>query len=669
MEQLNALRYIYRKIGIFSEMAAKKKQKTNKVSAKRQDFKASKAHKPKREKTIWPAIETYGVSKRTSIILFAIMMVISFFLYVQTLPYEFVLDDQIVVSENSFVKEGISGINDLLLTESFVGYFGEQKDLIPGARYRPLSMITYAIEYRIFGGLNSRMNHLFNVILYGLCGWLVFLGLSQFFSRKKVWWLSIPFLATVIWMFHPVHIEVVANIKGRDEIMSLIFSMLSLLSAFAFYRWDSKKWLALISLIISFLLGLLSKETTLTFLAVIPTSLYFFRESSISKMLSVVSAIVVAFIAYLALRYIAVGYFFSGTEVTDVMNNPFVGMAFHERLATVFYVLLKYVGLSFVPYPLTHDYYPFQIPRVGWLNLWVIVSVVVHLLLAAFAAVKFKSRNLWAYIIFFYISTLSIASNIVVNVGTTMNERFLFTPSIAAALAIIWALKSKIPEKTWKKYLMLSSTGLICIVFAIVAFQRIPVWENALTLNTAAVKVSTNSARSNSFMATAMFEEAKTTPNVNQARKKLLNEAMIYADRATKILPTYSNGNLMKAGIAAEIHKIDQKLPPLLKAFKEVAAVRPGLSFMHEYLVYIKNRSGGEPDLMKFLYETGYEMLILEKRDYQWGLKFLNYYYDVNPYDPKVTYAISQGYRFLGNETQAEYYLGKTLSLDPNFKI
>jgi len=567
------------------------------------------------------------------------MMGISFFLYVQTLPYEFVLDDQIVVSENSFVKQGVAGIDDLLLTESFVGYFGEQKDLIPGARYRPLSMITYAIEYTIFGGLNSRMNHLVNVILYGLCGWLIFLVLAQFFKRDNTWWLSIPFLATAIWMFHPVHIEVVANIKGRDEIMSLIFSMLSVLSAFAYYRWDTKKWLALVLLSVCFLLGLLSKETTLTFFAVIPASLYFFREPSTSKMIRVVGAMSAGLIAYLTLRYTAVGYFFSGTEVTDVMNNPFVGMAFHERLATVFYVLLKYLGLSFVPYPLTHDYYPFQIPRVGWSTLWVIVSVVVHLLLASFAAVKFKSRNLWAYIIFFYISTLSIASNIVVNVGTTMNERFLFTPSIAAALAVVWALKSAI------------------------------LWKNALTLNTAAVKVSTNSARANSFMATAMFEEAKTTSNVNQARKKLLNEAMIYADRATKILPTYSNGNLMKAGIAAEIHKIDQKLPPLLKAFKEVAAVRPGLSFMHEYLVYIKNRSGGEPDLMKFFYETGYEMLILEKRDYQWGLKFLNYYYDVNPYDPKVTYAISQGYRFLGNETQADYYLGKTLSLDPNFKI
>lgn len=654
---------------IFFEMAAKNKQKTNKVSSKKKAAKSTKIEKSVKSQQTWPALSEYGVSKKTSILILLVIMGISFFLYVQTLPYEFVLDDQIVVSQNSFVKQGVAGIDDILSTESFVGYFGEQKDLIPGARYRPLSLITYAIEYSVFGGLNSRINHLFNVLLYGLCGWLVFLGLSQFFKRKVAWWFSIPFLATAIWMFHPVHIEVVANIKGRDEIMSLIFSMLSVLSAFAFYRLDSKKWLALVALAVSFLLGLLSKETTLTFFAVIPASLYFFREHSSSKLLSVTGAMLISLVAYLYLRYTAVGYFLSGTEVTDIMNNPFLGMEFHERLATVFYVLLKYLGLSFVPHPLTHDYYPFQIPRVGWSNIWVILSVAIHVALALFAALKFKSRSIWAYIIFFYIATLSIASNIVVNVGTTMNERFLFTPSIAACLAIVWALKTWVPNKSLRKMVIPSVVGLICIAYSLVAYQRIPVWKDTLSLNTAAVKVSTNSARSNSFMATAMFEEAKSMSSSDPAKLEMLQDAMLYAERATVIMPDYANGNLMKAGIAAEIHKIDRKLPPLLKSFKEVAAVRPSLSFMHQYIDYIKDRNGDAQTLLQFFYETGYEVLILEKRDYQWGLKFLNYSYELNPYDPKVTFAISEGYRLLGNESQAEKFLGLTLKLDPNYQI
>ena len=160
---------------------------------------------------------------------------LAFAQYLQTLPYEFVLDDVIVVKENDFVKKGLSGIPEILHTESMVGYFGEQKDLIPGARYRPLSIVSFALEYEIFGDFNPRINHLINIVLYGLCGFLLFLFLGNIIKSDKKLWLSIPILAGLIWMVHPVHSEAVANIKGRDEIMSLLFSLMCLLLSISIF--------------------------------------------------------------------------------------------------------------------------------------------------------------------------------------------------------------------------------------------------------------------------------------------------------------------------------------------------------------------------------------------------------------------------------------------------
>lgn len=620
--------------------------------------------KTKEKKKPIPFKTNFTLDNRYLLVSAIIAIALAFAQYFQTLPYEFVLDDQIVVSENTFVKKGVSGIGNLLFSESMVGYFGEQKDLIPGARYRPLSLITFAIEYEIFGGLNSKMNHLFNILYYGLCGILLFVFLGKILSSNKKLWLSVPLLIGFVWMVHPVHSEAVANIKGRDEIISLIFALICMLLSLSIMEKQRFLVLKFIGLFICFFLGLLSKENNITLLAIIPATLYFFREANPKKMLAIFSTLMVSFIGYILIRYSAVGYLLIDQEVTDIMNNPFLGMGFMERMATIFYVLLKYIGLSFVPYPLTHDYYPFQIPRVGWGNIFVLLSVVVHFALAIYAIMKFKSRNIWAYIIFFYIASLSIYSNIVINVGTTMNERFLFVPTIATCMALVLGLTQIIKKFKLPGFVVPSILGLISIIFFIITFNRAQVWENALTLNTAAVKISTNSARANSFMATALFEEAKTIRD-RAEKTRVLQEANIYVKKSYDLLPTYTNVNIMKAGIAAELYKMDNNLDALLNTFTEIAPYKPSLSFMHEYIEYLDGRN--DPRMMEFFYNVGYNVLSTQHNEHSWGLKFLNYGLIKEPNNAKINWAISQVYARAGNMNQSQLFRNKAIQLDPSY--
>ena len=431
-------------------------------------------------------------------------------LYAYSIQFEYVLDDKIVISENNFVKKGYSGIKEILTTESFAGYFGSQKDLVVGARYRPLSIVTFAIEYAHFG-LNPKISHLINVLLYILSGLLIFRLISLLIRKKKAthWLLGIPFLTALIFIIHPVHSEVVANVKGRDEIMTLLFSLLAF---YSFFKAQGKQKILWSSAgVISFFLALLSKENALTFIAIIPLGLYFFTKIKIRSLVTPTILLVLTGLVYLYLRFSVIGYFLSsGKEITDIMNNPFAGLETGEKYATIFYTLGLYLKLLFFPHPLTHDYYPYHIPVMTWAKWQAFVSLLLNAGLIFWALILMKRKSILSFGILFYFITLSIVSNLPFTVGTFMNERFLYISSLGFCLIIAWLISEVIPN--WlgerKGSLGILNSGLLGILvlgFMSKTIERVPAWKDTFSLNSAAIKVSKNSARANLFMGTAIF--------------------------------------------------------------------------------------------------------------------------------------------------------------------
>ena len=298
---------------------------------------------------------------RNHLIQALILIIVPFILYGYSIQFGYVLDDEIVVSENNFVKQGFAGIWDLLSTESFTGYLGEQQDLVAGARYRPLSLITFAIEYAFFG-LNPGISHFINILLYALTALLLFRVLSLFIPNLKdhPWWLGTSFITAFIFVLHPVHTEVVANIKSRDEILTLLLSLSVIYSSYKNLLFSKVYWLILS--VTLFLLALLAKENAITFIAIIPMTFFFFTNHSLKRILATTAPLLITAIVYIFIRYSVIGYLLdSGKEVTGLMNNPFLGATQGETLATITYTLAHYIKLLFFPHPLTHDYYPYQI--------------------------------------------------------------------------------------------------------------------------------------------------------------------------------------------------------------------------------------------------------------------------------------------------------------------
>jgi len=579
-----------------------------------------------------------------------------FLIYGRTISYDYVLDDTLVITDNNYTKKGFAGIYDIFSSDSFKGYFGEQKNLVQGARYRPLSIISFAIEYAFFG-LNPKASHVINIALYALCCLLIFRCLFFLFpnDKNKQWYLTIPFLASLLYTLHPLHIEAVANIKGRDEIMAMIGAVISLIYAFKYSY--SKKNIFLILMVLSFFLGVLSKETCLSFLGIIPLTLYLKTKKIDKTLLTVFAALSLCTIGYLTMRYNIIGYLInSNARNTDIMNNPFAQMNGSQSSATIMYTLGLYIKLHFFPHPLTHDYYPYHIPIMEWAKPGTLISLVLYLALIIMAVYGLFKKNMYSWGISFFLLSIVLVSNIVVNVGTFMNERFMFMASLGLMVFLVQITNHWLPQKTnLKAHYSLLIPLLFAMGFFIKSWQRVPAWKDTLSLNSSAIKVSKNSARLNSFMATAIFEDVRAQP---PSQKKLtqLKQAREYLETALAIHKTYYNANLMKSGVASEIYKFDSDLPALLKAFKEVASTRPDVDYLSQYCEYLNRQNGISNQMLEFYYDLGYNTLYKQSRNAKWAIHYLELGFALNPNSAFIKSALSEIYNATGNTAKAQQY-------------
>lgn len=583
-----------------------------------------------------------------------LVLLIPFALYWQTTNYGYVLDDQIVITDNSFTKEGWGGIDDLLLTESFTGYFGEQKNLVQGNRYRPLSLITFAMEYGTVGGLNPWLSHFINILLYGLLGMLILRVFQLVLPDHKhtASWLSLPFMVALLYILHPIHTEAVANIKGRDEIMAMLLSMATLYYVVK-ADIDRKIWCTVAAAIL-FFLALLAKENSITFLAVIPLTLLYFRGRTWGQAAKATLPFVAVTVAYLALRFTVAGVPQLGEESQDLMNNAFLGMNGSDRMATIFYTLLKYLQLYLWPHPLSHDYYPYAIPQLTWGTWQALTALFMHLGLLAWALMGLARRTVSSYALLYYFATLTIVSNIVVNLGTFMNERFIFMASLGLTLLTVHLLISKLAQyrEPFGKYLAAAILAALTIGYSYKTVTRVPDWESALTLNKSAVEGGTNSARANSFMATALYNEAKTL--TDQAKKQtMLDAAYTYANKAVSIHPTYGNANLMLSGIAAELYKTHNNQTRLLADFRTVVSKRPDIGYVTEYLDYLEGRTDNMQELINWYYTLStYDL----ERKPQFAVKYLLRGYRLDSANQKIIRALATNYQRIGDTANAQKF-------------
>ncbi len=620
------------------------------------------------------------------LLLAAVLAAVSFLLYVNTFGYDYTLDDSIVIRENMFTEKGISGIPGLFKYDTFYGFFKEEGKaaLVAGGRYRPLTPAMFAVEVQLFG-MNPIAGHVLNVLWYALTVMVLFSLLRQLFLFKMDANEAgfVAFAAALIFAAHPVHTEVVANIKGRDEIIALLGSLAALYIALLVHqKKKSIGWLLLGGF--CFLLALLAKENAITFLAILPLTFYYFTDAKPASIAELSIPVVAASILFLVIRFSIVAP--PGKPPMELMNNPFlkfsggsyVPLAYGEQLATIFYTLGEYLRLLVYPHPLTHDYYPRHIEVMKWDDLKVSLSLLAYLSLGVYALFTLKSKNPIGYGIWFYLITLSIGSNLFFPVGTNMAERLIFMPSVG--FAIVGALLLSRAQKSWGTATVWSILIGITLLFSVKTILRNPAWKDNLTLFSTDIAVSKNSAKLCNALGGELFVQSVKEKD-EAKRKSMLEEAVVHLKNAVRIHPQYKNAYLLLGNCYNNLKLYEEsiaaygmalRLDPDFKDATDNLGItyrEAGLYFgetehnPQKALQYIEKAYQTRPDEYETLRLLGVAYGSMGKIDK--ALEFFEKAHAQKPDDAMANYNLGITYQYNGNAEKASIYLAKAEELEP----
>lgn len=259
----------------------------------------------------------------------AILAIISFIIYANTLGNQYCLDDGIVIEKNQYVQQGFAGIGKIMTTDAYDSYYKEMNagQQLSGGRYRPLSEVIFAIEHAIFNESPTHSiafeRHLFSVICYMLAVVAIFYFLSKYLLKRFKLGEDMAFFATLLFAVHPIHTEVVANVKSLDEILSILFIALTFI--FCLRYIDTHQFLSLVIGTVSFFLALLAKEYAVMLLLLLPLLIYLLRYKNFWELVFQCIPYFIVLAIYSGLRGRAVGFIgHTDQEPARFLRDPYL---------------------------------------------------------------------------------------------------------------------------------------------------------------------------------------------------------------------------------------------------------------------------------------------------------------------------------------------------------
>lgn len=459
-----------------------------------------------------------------------IVAIVAFLVYANTFNHNWALDDWGVIPDNKLTKRGISAIPEIMSTTYRTGM-----DVSDHTLYRPLSKATFAIEWSISPN-NPSLGHFNNVILYALTCFLLFRVMLLCFPRS----LFIPFAIALLYASHPLHTEVVANVKSRDEILSMLFFLLTLRSALL-YSNGVKGW-HLLLMPLCFFAALLSKESAITYLAAVPLAMYFFSEAKGSHYRGVLVSMALPAMLFLLIRASILNQY-QTAPYAIVDNHLYAIKDFITQRTSAIYLLGVYLYKHFIPYPLMCDGSYAAFDPAGPGDWKFILSFLAHAGALVYAVRNFKRRDPVIFGILFYFVTISIVSNVLMLIGTNYAERLLFVPSLGWCIVVavlLDRLAAKVSPSSGNATVPLALTALVVLGFSTLTLARNQDWHDETRLFSTDLKKAPRSAHLRFYVGNHMSAEdyLETLPD-SAAIKAAIVEAIAQLDTAIAIWEPY----------------------------------------------------------------------------------------------------------------------------------
>jgi protein O-mannosyl-transferase len=389
----------------------------------------------------------------------------------QTLRYDFVnYDDPSYVYQNTRIASGINVAN---IAWAFTHVHSEN--------WHPLTTITHMLDCQLHG-LKAGWHHFTNLLLHTIAVVLLFIALQQMTGAL---WRSA--FVSVVFAVHPLHVESVAWIAERKDVLSAVFFMLTLLAYLHYTRAPSIGRYLIVAFVIA--LGLMSKPmlVTLPFVLLLldfwPLGRFEARKSRTGRQLLrlilekiplIVLAAVSSTITFLAQRG-AIGW----TEQLPIS----------ERVTNTLVAYVIYIRQMFWPAALA-VFYPHPENR---LPVWEVNLALIILVGITLAALLFRKRA--PYFVTGWLWYLGMLVPVIglVQVGWQGHaDRYTYLPQIGLYIAVTWAVSDWSRSWRFQRIILGTATALIVGALSWCAWLQTSYWRDSETLFTRALAVTRN---------------------------------------------------------------------------------------------------------------------------------------------------------------------------------
>jgi len=413
-------------------------------------------------------------------IICALLVGVTLGIYYQASHFEFInFDDPSYVYENDVVQQGVTWAG-------IVWAFAREHS----ANWHPLTWISHMVDCQLFG-LDAGGAHIVNLLLHTVTGTLLFVFLNRITGAL---WRSAFVAALFLW--HPMHVESVAWVSERKDVLSALFFMLTLMAYTSYvrlkasdsstYRLSSLRfyWLSLAM----YTLGLLSKPmlVTLPFVLLLLDAWPLGRFSLDKKTVGKLVREKIPFFALAAtlsvITFVA--------QKTGGSVAPLDRLPLHDRLGNALISYVRYIQKLFWPADLTFFYmFPKPIP-------WdfVIPSIALLVIVSGLALAAWRKFP-WAATGWFWFVGMLLPVIGIVQVGRQgMADRYSYLPSIGLFIAITWTLWELAQKLGNKKWIAGAAAIAASTCLAVAAHRQISYWQNSATLAQHAIDVDPHNA-------------------------------------------------------------------------------------------------------------------------------------------------------------------------------
>lgn len=507
------------------------------------------------------------INKTNDTIIKTIIVVFTFILYAQTIKFDFTLDDETFYVQNSLVQGGIKNAANIFTNPSI----GEQSQYTSNQPYRPLTILVFAIEHTLFNN-NTAALHFFNLFFYCIALLVLYGVLKKLFADYSY---SLIALIVLLYAAHPLHSEVISNIKTLDEILAALFGFSTWYYFLNICEGEKIDIKNTVLFIILALLTILSKESGIVYFAIIPLSLLLLKKVEFKKLFLYSLPFVIIVTVFFLLRQHAISSQTANPPLPILDNVLYIANTINEKIATRFLTLYLNIKTLLIPYPLTWDY-TYQYVYVANLSDYhVIISVLAYAFLIVASIYCWKKNTIISFSILFYFIAIAPTSNVFFINSTNFAERFLFTASLALPIAVISLMIKYFKVDVGSYQFQLKNSFnyliiLILIIFSGITLNATSYWKNNLTLFEHGVTVCGNNTRAHYNLGQEYWKLAQKNAT-NQITNDYAYKAIEEFKKSLEIYP----GNFLAMTNLACVYDLTNNLDSSIYLFTKSKMLYP----------------------------------------------------------------------------------------------